>query len=71
MNENITHNIGVLLPQSKAYPFIGKEFIKGLKLGLGDEYNYKLSIESIAFGSDPKQLIYAAQKLTFQEDQRI
>ena len=63
----MTHNIGVLIPQSNAYPLIGKEFIHGLKLGLGNT-DFKLSIESIAFGSDPKQITNATQKLFFQED---
>ncbi|MFT5823164.1 MAG: branched-chain amino acid transport system substrate-binding protein [Crocinitomix sp.] len=60
-------NIGVLIPQSNAYPLMGKEFINGLRLGLG-ETEYKLIIESIAFGSDPKQLMNSVQKLIFQED---
>jgi ABC-type branched-subunit amino acid transport system substrate-binding protein len=60
-------NIGVIIPQSNAYPLMGKEFINGLRLGLG-ETEHKLHIESIAFGSDPKQLMNAVQKLIFQED---
>ncbi|NOQ70639.1 MAG: ABC transporter substrate-binding protein [Crocinitomix sp.] len=67
MNQNVSHNIGVLIPQSNAYPLMGKEFMQGLRLGLG-ETQYKLCIESIAFGADPSQLMNAAQKLIFQED---
>lgn len=65
MNQERT--IGILLPQSNAYPLIGKEFINGLKLALADT-NYQLAIESIGFGADPKQTLNAAQKLVFQED---
>lgn len=70
MTQNTTHKIGVLIPQSNAYPLIGKEFIAGLRIGLGEE-SYQLSIESIAFGADPKQIINATQKLIFQEENSL
>ncbi len=58
--------IGVLLPQSKAYPTIGKDFVRGLKLALGTEVEMK--IEGIGLANDPKDIIDSIQKLTHQED---
>lgn len=46
---------------------MGKEFINGLRLALND-IDYELFIESIGFGSDPKQLLNSYQKLSFQND---
>jgi branched-chain amino acid transport system substrate-binding protein len=60
-------NIGVLLPQSNAFPTMGKEFVRGLKLALL-EAPVKLHMEGIGFGENPKQLINLAQKLYTQED---
>jgi len=60
--------IGVLLPQSKAYPKLGKDFIKGLRLSLSKMGEYELKIEGIGFGNDSKQAIEGIQKLTDQEE---
>lgn len=59
--------IGVLLPQSNAYPTIGKDFLNGLRLGLGTNPP-QIAVESIGLGSDIKQMSMAAQKLVFQEN---
>lgn len=59
--------VGVLLPQSNAYPTIGKDFLNGLRLGLGSN-SPKIVVESIGQGSDTKQMSMAAQKLVFQEN---
>lgn len=59
--------IGVLLPQSNAYPTIGKDFLNGLRLGLGNNPP-QIVVESIGLGSDIKQMSMAAQKLVFQEN---
>jgi ABC-type branched-subunit amino acid transport system substrate-binding protein len=59
--------IGVLLPQSNAYPTIGKDFLNGLRLGLGNNPP-QITVESIGLGSDIKQMSMAAQKLVFQEN---
>jgi branched-chain amino acid transport system substrate-binding protein len=57
--------IGVLLPQSKAYPSIAKDFMNGLKLSLDESYECK--IEGIGLGNDQKIVINAIQKLSSQE----
>ncbi len=62
--------IGVLLPQSNAYPTIGKDFLNGLRLGLGINPP-QLVVESIGLGSDIKQMSIASQKLVFQENVAI
>lgn len=67
---NQEQKIGVLLPQSNAYPLIGKEFINGLKLGIGTA-DARLIIESIGFGADPSQTKNIVQKLCLQEDVQI
>ena len=67
MAQKTENRIGVLIPQSNAFPLIGKEFINGLRLALND-LEYELFIESIGFGSDPKQLLNSYQKLSFQND---
>jgi len=58
--------IGVLLPQSKAYPRMGKEFMNGLRLSLKDD-SVEFKIEGIGNGSDSKDVINAIQKLVNQE----
>ena len=62
--------IGVLLPQSKQYPSIGKEFMKGLRLGAAqsDDFQFDFKIEGIGFGENPKGIIDSLQKLINQED---
>lgn len=59
--------IGVLLPQSNAHPLIGKSFMRGLQLAT-ENLPVEFIIESIGFGSDPKQLINSFQKLSYQHD---
>lgn len=62
-------NIGVLIPQSKAYPRIAKDFVEGLKLSLNESSEeYKLKIQGIGFANDPKVVIDAIQNLIMQED---
>ncbi|MFT5780264.1 MAG: branched-chain amino acid transport system substrate-binding protein [Crocinitomicaceae bacterium] len=60
--------IGVLLPQSKEFPTMGKDFTKGLKLSLGSSEEVSYSIEGIGFGENSKRIIDAIQKLTQQDD---
>jgi ABC-type branched-subunit amino acid transport system substrate-binding protein len=62
--------IGVLLPQSNAYPTMGKDFLNGLRLGLGNN-TPQIVVESIGLGSDIKQMSIACQKLVFQENVAI
>ncbi len=62
-------NVGVLLPMSKTYPKMGKEFLNGLKLTLGDGINFK--IEGIGLAADSKVVIDGFQKLVNQEDVHV
>jgi len=68
---NTKLNIGVLIPQSKAYPLMGKEFVNGLKLGLDYSTDVNLKVESIGLGEDPNQLINIIQKQINQEDVKL
>lgn len=61
--------IGVLLPNSKAYPKLSKEFIAGLTLNLPEDYEIK--IEGIGFGENPETIKNAIQKLVYQENVSI
>ncbi|MHC0448004.1 ABC transporter substrate-binding protein [Flavobacterium sp. 3-218] len=60
--------IGVLIPKSKQYPSLDKDFIRGLKLN-----NLKVNffIENIGVGADEKLIIDKIQKLNFQEEVSI
>lgn len=60
--------IGILLPQSKQYPHLDRDFIRGIKL---NGLNLKFYTESIGIGSDEKMIIDKMQKLSFQEDIQI
>ncbi len=51
---------------SKAYPKMGKEFLNGLKLSLGEKVNLK--IEGIGLATNSKSIINSFQKLVNQED---
>ena len=62
------NTLGVLIPQSKAYPLIGKDFVNGLRLGLGQFVDIDLKIESIGLGADPEHLISTIQKMDFESD---
>lgn len=55
----------MLLPQSKQYPFLDRDFMRGIKL---NGLNVKFFIESIGIGADEKMIIDKMQKLSFQED---
>lgn len=59
--------IGVLLPQSKAFPKMSKDFLNGLRLSLNME-GVEFKIEGIGLGNDPKKVIDSIQKLVNQED---
>jgi ABC-type branched-subunit amino acid transport system substrate-binding protein len=58
--------IGVLLPQSKAFPRMSKDFLNGLRLSLNME-EVEIKIEGIGVGRDPKAVIDSIQKLVNQE----
>lgn len=60
--------IGILLPQSKQYPFLDRDFMRGIKM---NGLNVKFYIESIGIGADEKMIIDKMQKLSFQEDINI
>lgn len=57
--------IGVLLPQSKEYPLMAKEFMNGLKLAMPDA---TFVVQGIGYADDAKKIITAIQKLAFQDD---
>ncbi|WP_417353640.1 ABC transporter substrate-binding protein [Flavobacterium alkalisoli] len=57
--------IGILIPQSKQYKTLDREFLNGFKL---NNLNVKYYIESIGIGSDTQIIIEKIQKLNFQED---
>lgn len=57
--------IGVLIPQSKSYATIGKDFILGLKL---HESDHSFVIEGIGIGNDAGMTLDKMEKLSFQED---
>ncbi len=61
--------IGVLLPNSKTYPKLSKEFMAGLTLNLPEDFEIK--IEGIGFGENPKVIKSAIQKLVYQENVSI
>ncbi|SNR17117.1 ABC transporter substrate-binding protein [Tenacibaculum jejuense] len=58
--------IGVLLPSSKAYPKLSKEFIAGLTLNLPKDFEIK--VEGIGFGENKEVIKNAIQKLVYQEN---
>lgn len=57
--------IGILLPQSKQYPSLDRDFMRGIKL---NDLGVKFFIESIGIGADEKVIIEKMQKLSLQED---
>jgi len=61
--------IGVLLPNSKAYPKLSKEFMAGLTLDLAEDYEIK--IEGIGLGENSEVIKNAIQKLVYQENVSI
>ncbi|WP_185965934.1 ABC transporter substrate-binding protein [Flavobacterium sp. ZT3R18] len=60
--------IGVLLPQSKQFKTLDRDFIRGLKLP-SLEVSYR--IESISLGADERLIIDKMQKLHYQEEVSI
>lgn len=65
-------NVGVLVPHSKTYPTMGKDYINGLKLGTKSANNtYSFIIEGIGLGADEKVIIDKAQKFAIQDDVHI
>ncbi len=67
---NVT--VGVLVPHSKTYPTMGKEYINGLKLGLKSLNNtYSFYIEGIGVGADSKVILDKAQKFAIQDDVHV
>jgi branched-chain amino acid transport system substrate-binding protein len=60
--------IGLLLPQSKQYKTLDRDFIRGLKL---NDLEVTFSIESIGLGADEKLIIDKIQKLHYQEEVTI
>lgn len=61
----IIMKIGILLPQSKQYPSLDRDFMRGMKL---NDLDVKFFIESIGIGADEKIIIEKMQKLSLQED---
>ena len=59
--------VGVLIPHSKTYPTIGKDYMNGLKLGVRSS-NVTFVIEGIGMGADDKVIIDKAQKIIVQDD---
>lgn len=66
MNKEI--KIGVLLPQSKQYNTLDRDFINGIRL---NNLNAKLHIENIGIGNDTKLIIEKIQKLSLQEEIKL
>jgi branched-chain amino acid transport system substrate-binding protein len=60
--------IGVLLPQSKQFKTLDRDFIRGLKMP-SQEVTYR--IESISLGADERLIIDKMQKLHYQEEVSI
>lgn len=58
--------IGVLLPQSKAYQTLGKEFINGLKLNFNSEDTF--IVEGIGMGNDVQLIMDRIDKMSLQDD---
>jgi branched-chain amino acid transport system substrate-binding protein len=60
--------IGLLVPQSKQYPALDRDFVRGIKLsGLEGKYY----VESIGRGADDKLIIDKIQKMSLQEDIQV
>jgi|GEM_PF-706135 len=60
--------IGLLIPQSKQYPGLDRDFVRGVRLsGLKAKY----FVESIGVGADDQLIIDKIQKLSFQEDIKV
>jgi len=65
-------NVGVLVPHSKTYPTMSKEYINGLKLGAkSSSISYSYTIEGIGAGADSKVILDKAQKFAIQDDVHV
>ncbi len=62
--------IGVLLPHSKEYPNIGKDYMNGLKLALSED-ECQFIVGGIGLGNDTKLVIGTIQKFIHQDDVSI
>lgn len=60
--------IGALIPHSKTYSTIGKDFLNGFRLAVEGAPELTLIVEGIGLGEDPGLIIDKAQKLVHQED---
>lgn len=58
--------IGVLLPQSKTYQTIGREFMNGLRLLPGEDYSF--IVEGIGLGNNSQVICDRIDKLSLQEN---
>ncbi len=58
--------IGVLIPQSKTYPTLGKEFLNGIKLSNNEDYSFL--VEGIGMGNDADGICDKLDRLVLQED---
>ena len=59
--------IGVLLPQSKEFPKLGKEFLNGVRLAL-DANRVDFKVEGIGFANNAERVIDAIEKLSNQNE---
>jgi hypothetical protein len=58
--------VGVLIPQSKAFPKLGKEFIDGLKLLFSEKNTF--IVEGIGYGDHTQEICNKIDKLVLQDD---
>lgn len=58
--------VGVLIPQSKTYPTLGKDLLNGLKLTNNGDYSFL--VEGIGMGSDTEGICDKLDKLVLQEE---
>lgn len=56
--------IGILIPQSRQYPTLDRDFMRGVKF---NNIDARLFVESIGVGADENLIIEKIQKLNFQE----
>ncbi|WP_347069454.1 ABC transporter substrate-binding protein [Flavobacterium sp. WV_118_3] len=61
---SIPTKIGILIPQSKQYKTLDRDFIRGIKL---NNLNVQYYVESIGIGANEQLIIDKIQKLYFQE----
>lgn len=61
------NKIGVLIPQSNAYPTIGRDFIDGLRFGFGNQ-SPEIIIEGIGFANHTEEILTKIEKLVIQDN---